>query len=138
MKIKIKIIIASVLALCIGLVTNVQAQDCCGGQPLPAGDECCNDQPINPNDAYCCTSAQESAWQSSYNSCKTTAQNTQTTDDNLAINTYNSFYAGCQYVANEDCSWATGSAYTVCYDTVMAAEADEIGAALLVKNASLA
>ncbi|MBE2205691.1 MAG: hypothetical protein IAE94_15270 [Chthoniobacterales bacterium] len=44
---QMKIIIASSM-LFIGL-TQMNAEDCCGGQPLPANKECCGDQQYDPN-----------------------------------------------------------------------------------------
>jgi hypothetical protein len=138
---KIKIIVSSALALFTGLVSQVQAQDdCCNGQPLQAGYACCNNEPILTAIYTCCTSSQESAWQAAYNSCKTDAQGVKSDDDNTAESDYNAVVNGCEWVANEDCSWAGNPSptYTACYDSVMAAQGTLLGAALTTYVAVLA
>jgi len=136
-----KIIVASVFALCVGFITNVGADDCCGGQPLPSGDECCNDKPIDPNELFCCTTAQETGWQTSYNSCKATAQSTKDTEDKAADDAYHATVNGCSYIANADCIiyfTNPSPAYTVCFDGVMVIEGPVLTDALVLDGATLA
>ena len=131
MKTKLKVLALSAVALVIGAVSKVEAQDCCGGQPLPAGDTCCNDQPIDPTIYTCCTSAQESAWQTTYNNCVATALSTEQSAEQTETNSFNDVMAGINWVASEDCAAFSGSQalYNTCVYGVLAAEAPAIAAA---------
>jgi len=117
---KIKIIVYSVLALFTGLVSQVQAQACCGGQPLPWYDICCNDKPYLAIDT-CCTTAQETAWQTTYNTCKSDAATVRTDANTDELNAYTAVKNSLASAAGTDCSiyFTTGSpAWVDCVDGI--------------------
>lgn len=138
---KLRLIASIVCITFVALISPAQAVECCEGKPLESGYSCCNDKQIFAAIYTCCTTAQETGWQTTYNTCITAAKKTRDDTEKTEQDTYNKAKGALDWACDKAgllCGAAGTPKYEACFDDAQTALGPSYLTCLTAYNAAIA